>query len=45
MLTVYGRADHVEEIDRRAHDDQGDRAHAQAVAEQERIEASEEALL
>ena len=44
VLTVYGRADHVEDIDRRAHDDQGDQAHAQAVAEQEQIEA-EEALL
>jgi hypothetical protein len=45
VLTVYGREDRVEEIDRRAHDEQGDRAHAKAVAEQERIEASEEALL
>jgi hypothetical protein len=45
VLTVYGREDRVEEIDRRAHDEQGDRAHAAAVAEQARIEASEEALL
>jgi TrkA-C domain len=44
VLTVYGREDRVEEIDRRAHDEQGDRAHEQAVAEQARIEASEEAL-
>jgi hypothetical protein len=45
VLIVYGRHDHVEELDRRAHDEQGDRAHAAAVAEQEKIEASEEALL
>jgi hypothetical protein len=45
VLTVYGREDRVEEIDRRAHDEQGDRAHAAAMAEQARIEASEEALL
>jgi hypothetical protein len=42
VLIVYGRRDHVEEIDRRAHDEQGDQAHAAAVAEQEEIEASEE---
>jgi hypothetical protein len=44
VLIVYGRRDHVEELDRRAHDEQGDHAHAVAVAEQEEIEASEEAL-
>ena len=42
VLTVYGREDRVEEIDRRAHDDNGDRAHAEAVAEQRRHEAQEE---
>jgi uncharacterized protein with PhoU and TrkA domain len=45
VLTVYGREDRVEEIDRRAHDEQGDRAHERAVAQQARIEESEEALL
>jgi hypothetical protein len=45
VLTVYGREDHVEAIDRRAHDAQGDLAHQRAVAEQQQIEASEEALL
>ena len=45
VLTVYGREDHVEELDRRAHDEQGDRAHELAVAEQARLEAAEEALL
>jgi hypothetical protein len=39
------REDRVEEIDRRAHDEQGDRAHERAVAQQARIEESEEALL
>ena len=42
VLTVYGREDRVEEIDRRAHDENGDRAHAEAVAEQRRREAEEE---
>jgi hypothetical protein len=40
VLTVYGREDHVEELDRRAHDEEGDRAHERAVAEQERLEAA-----
>jgi hypothetical protein len=45
VLTVYGREDRVAEIDRRAHDEQGDRAHAEAVAEQARLEAAEERSL
>jgi hypothetical protein len=40
VLTVYGLEEHVEEIDRRAHDEAGDLAHARAVAEQERLEAA-----
>jgi hypothetical protein len=43
VLVVYGREDRVEELDRRAHDAEGDRAHAAAVAEQARIEADEDA--
>jgi TrkA-C domain len=39
VLTVYGLEDRVEELDRRAHDETGDEAHARAVAEQERIES------
>jgi len=42
VLTVYGREDRVEEIDRRAHDENGDRAHAEAIDEQRRREAEEE---
>ena len=41
-LLLYGREDRVEELDRRARA-QGEQAHAQAVAEQHRIEAAEEA--
>jgi hypothetical protein len=40
VLTVYGREERVEELDRRRHDQSGDRAHRQAVAEQERLEAA-----
>jgi hypothetical protein len=39
VLTVYGLEDHVVELDRRAHDEAGDEAHARAVAEQERLES------
>ena len=45
VLTLYGREDQVVEIDRRAHDEQGDRAHAEAVAEQARLEAAQERSL
>jgi TrkA family protein len=40
VLTVYGREDRVEELDRRRHDQSGDRAHRDAIAEQERLEAA-----
>jgi hypothetical protein len=43
VLVVYGREDRVEELDDRRPDSSGDRAHQQAVAEQERFEAAEEA--
>jgi hypothetical protein len=43
QLTLYGQEDRVAELDRRAHDSEGDRAHMQAVAEQARLEAEEEA--
>jgi hypothetical protein len=43
VLVVYGREDRVEEIDERRRGAQGDRAHEQAVAEQERLEAAEDA--
>jgi TrkA-C domain len=40
LLTVYGREERVAELDRRTHDREGDRAHAAAVVEQERLEAT-----
>jgi hypothetical protein len=43
VLIVYGREERVAEVDRRAHDQAGDHAHASAVAEQERVEAAEDA--
>jgi TrkA-C domain len=43
VLTVYGREERVRELDRRAHGDEGDAAHAAAVHEQEELEAEEEA--
>jgi hypothetical protein len=43
VLLLYGREERVEELDRRRHDQSGDQAHRQAVAEQERLEAEEEA--
>ena len=44
VLVVYGREDRVEELDERSRDESGDRAHELAVAEQERLEAAEEAI-
>ena len=43
VLVVYGREDRVMEIDDRRRGAQGDRAHEAAVAEQERLEAAEDA--
>jgi hypothetical protein len=43
VLVVYGREDRVTEIDDRRRDASGDRAHTLAVAEQERLEAAEDA--
>ena len=43
VLVVYGRENRVEEIDDRRRDASGDQAHRQAVAEQERLEAAEDA--
>jgi hypothetical protein len=43
VLVVYGREDRVEEIDERRRGTQGDQAHEVAVAEQERLEAAEDA--
>jgi hypothetical protein len=43
VLVLYGREGRVEEIDERRRDASGDRAHQAAVAEQERLEAAEEA--
>jgi hypothetical protein len=42
VLTLYGREERVVELDRRAHDAEGDRAHANAVAEQRRLDEEEE---
>jgi hypothetical protein len=44
VLTVYGLEERVAELDRRAHGEAGDAAHADAVREQEALEAEEEAL-
>jgi uncharacterized transporter YbjL len=41
VLTLYGRAERVAELDRRARGNDGDAAHASAVGEQERVEAEE----
>jgi TrkA-C domain len=43
VLVVYGREERVCELDERRGGDAGDAAHAAAVAEQERLEAEEEA--
>lgn len=43
VLVIYAREGRVEEIDQRRRDASGDAAHAAAVAEQERLEAAEEA--
>jgi hypothetical protein len=43
VLVVYGREDRVTEIDERRRDAHGDRAHEVAVAEQEQLEAAEDA--